>query len=443
MSYLDEVPFRMARSLDGDSGGENTLVTAPDIELPDCADILMSTMHDFSLERKVLYWVEVASQQQTSRHRVTSEVVPTAPPCWLLLVDPTDSYGGRARDGAVRRCISLSAADGSYGHTKGRGALSDTESETWHSEEDEYSEDDEYSSTSWEENDKDEKVSRRRNAGRGVPLRPAFYQTRPKTSPGLLEPPPENNSHCPASPDRSKQRRSMVIFNNMKNELEAARKKLAALVHPLNKAVGESREVPVPRPLPQRPRTSCSVTNGPATDASRLGTLVTAPPAAATSIPPIKQHKPTVPSLSPYACLPPASTPARPLSSHRSQPDSAADLLSALSQEERDLIEPVIALGYPTRKAILTLQKTGKQSLSQLLSYLGACDRLLKQGYEEGQVEEAMEMFQYSEKKAAEFLHLLAQFNDMGFQQNEIKEVLLLCGNQREKALEELVMKAQ
>lgn len=44
MSYLDEVPFRMARSLDGDSGGENTLVTAPDIELPDCADILMSTM---------------------------------------------------------------------------------------------------------------------------------------------------------------------------------------------------------------------------------------------------------------------------------------------------------------------------------------------------------------------------------------------------------------
>lgn len=37
--------------------------------------------------------------------------------------------------------------------------------------------------------------------------------------------------------------------------------------------------------------------------------------------------------------------------------------------------------------------------LLQFLSYLSACDRLLKQGYEEGQVEEAMEMFQYSEKK--------------------------------------------
>ncbi|XP_075570678.1 ubiquitin-associated protein 1-like [Pelecanus crispus] len=447
MSYLDEVPFRTVRSLDGDSGGENPLITAPAIDLPDCADILMSTMHDFSLERKVLYWVEVASQQQTSRHRVTSDVVPTAPPCWLLLVDPADSYGGRARDGAVRRCVSLSAADGGYGHVKGRGALSDAESETWHSEEDEYSEDDEYSSTSWEENDKDEKLSRRRNTGRGVAPHPSFYQSRPKTSPGLLEPSLENGSRNPASPELSKQRRSMVIFNNMKNELEAARRKLAALVHPLNRAATESRGVPVPRPLPPPPCTSRSVKYGPAPHTSRLGTLVPAPPAVAAPIPPLKRHKPTVPSLSPYTCLPPASTPAstpaRPLSSHRSQQDSAADLLSALSQEERDLIEPVIALGYPTRKAILTLQKTGRQSLSQFLSYLGACDRLLKQGYEEGQVEEAMEMFQYSEKKAAEFLHLLAQFNDMGFQQNEIKEVLLLCGNQREKALEELVMKTQ
>ncbi|XP_069722491.1 ubiquitin-associated protein 1-like [Phaenicophaeus curvirostris] len=441
MSYLDDIPFRTTMSLHGDSGEENILITAPAIELPDCTDILMSTMHDFSLERKVLYWVEVASQKQTSRHQVTSEVVPTAPPCWLLLVDPTESYGGRTRDGAMRRCISLSAADSSYGHTKGRGALSDTESETWHSEEDEFSEDDEYSSTSWEENDKDEKVSRRRNSGRSVPPNPSFYQARPKTSPGLLEPSPENVNHNLANPDPSKQRRSMVIFNNMKNELEAARRKLAALVHPLNRATTEKRGVPVPRPLPQRPCISRGVKYGPAT--AQLGNLVPVPPATAAPIPPIKRHKPMVPSLSPYACLPAASTPARPLSSHRSQPDSAADLLSALSQEERDLIEPVIALGYPTRKAILTLQKTGRQSLSQILSYLGACDRLLKQGYEEGQVEEAMEMFQYSEKKAAEFLHLLAQFNDMGFQQNEIKEVLLLCGNQREKALEELVMKAQ
>ncbi|XP_061854995.1 ubiquitin-associated protein 1-like [Colius striatus] len=439
MSYLDEVPFRTARSLNGDSGAETPLVTAPTIELPDCTDILMSTMHDFSLERKVLYWVEAASQQPTSRHRVTSEVVPTAPPCWLLLVEPSESCVGRARDGPMRRCISLSAADG---HGQGRGGLADTDSESWFSgEEDGYSEDDEYSSTSWEENDKDEKASRRRNSGRSMAPHPGFYQTRPKTSPGLLQPSPEIRNHSSASPDPSKQRRSMVIFNNMKNELEAARRKLAALVHPLNRAATESRGVLVPRPVPQPPPTTRSAKYGLSLDVSQPGASVPAPPAA--PIPPITRHKPTVPSLSPYTCLPPAAAPARPLSSHRSHPDSAADLLSALSQEERDLIEPVIALGYPTRKAILTLQRTGRQSLTQFLSYLGACDRLLKQGYEEGQVEEAMEMFQYSEKKAAEFLRLLAQFNDMGFQQNEIKEVLLLCGNQREKALEELVMKTQ
>ncbi|NXC44556.1 UBA1L protein, partial [Penelope pileata] len=380
MSYLDGVPFRTARSLKGDSMGESSFIDAPAIDLPDCTDILMSTMHDFSLERKVLYWLEAASQHQTCRQQLTADAVPTAPPCWLLLVDPAEgreTAGSRARESAVRRCVSLNAEH--------------------------------------------------------------FQQIRPKTSPGLLEPPSENGFKA-ASPDPGKQRRSMVLFNNMKNELEAARRKLAALVHPLNRAMSESRGAPTPPVCPQRSRSNRNIRFGPAADVSCTGSLVPAPPAApASSMPPIRKHKPTVPSLSPYTCLPPA----RPLASRKAQPDSASDLLAALSQEERDLIEPVIALGYPARKAILTLQKTGRQSLGQFLGYLRACDRLLKQGYEEGQVEEAMEMFQYSEKKAAEFLHLLAQFNDMGFQQNEIKEVLLLCGNQRDKALEELVMKRQ
>ncbi|KAJ1079217.1 hypothetical protein K5549_018145, partial [Capra hircus] len=126
----------------------------------------------------------------------------------------------------------------------------------------------------------------------------------------------------------------------------------------------------------------------------------------------------------------------------QSQPDSA-DLLSALSQEEQDLIGPVVALGYPLHRAIVALQKTGRQSLSQFLSYLSACDRLLRQGYEEGLVDEAMEMFQFSESQAGEFLRLSEQFSDMGFQQDRIKEVLLVHGNRREQALEELVACAQ
>ncbi|KAM8804371.1 ubiquitin-associated protein 1-like [Eudromia elegans] len=451
MSYLDGVPFRAARSFEGDAAAESGLVSAPAVSVPDCGELLVSTMHDFSLERKVLYWLEAASLQHAGGHGATSDVLPSAPPCWLLLVDPHDGYGaaaenkeasGRGKDGGagacpVRRSVSLSAAA-----EGGRGAPLDTESEAWLSEEDEDSEDDEASSTSWEENNREESAVRR-PAGRAW-----LHQARPRTSPGLLEPTLESSCRKAASPDPARQRRSMVFFNNMKNELEGARRKLAALVHPLNRAYAEKKQafsVSSPHQHPRGNRNlryrSAGACPGPLTPAPPC--RAPCAPASAASMPPIRQHKPTVASLSPYACLPPASAPTRPLASRRAHPDSAADLLAALSQEERDLIEPVIALGYPTHKAILTLQKTGKQSLSQFLGYLRACDRLLKQGYDEGQVEEAMEMFQYSEKKAAEFLHLLAQFNDMGFQQNEIKEVLLLCENHREKALEELMTQRQ
>lgn len=44
--------------------------------------------------------------------------------------------------------------------------------------------------------------------------------------------------------------------------------------------------------------------------------------------------------------------------------------------------------------------------------------------------------------QAAEFLHLLNQFHEMGFQQNAIKEVLLVHENHRERALEELMSSA-
>ncbi|XP_035520748.1 ubiquitin-associated protein 1-like [Morone saxatilis] len=119
--------------------------------------------------------------------------------------------------------------------------------------------------------------------------------------------------------------------------------------------------------------------------------------------------------------------------------DSAAELLSALSQEERELLETITERGYPLRTAILALQKTGYHSPEKILKYLMATDRLCKLGYDEAQVEEALEMFQNCESKAAEFLCLLTQFNEMGFQQSAIKEVLLVHENHRERALEELM----
>lgn len=42
--------------------------------------------------------------------------------------------------------------------------------------------------------------------------------------------------------------------------------------------------------------------------------------------------------------------------------DSAAELLSALSQEERELLETVTEKGYALHTAILALQKTGYRS---------------------------------------------------------------------------------
>lgn len=66
-----------------------------------------------------------------------------------------------------------------------------------------------------------------------------------------------------------------------------------------------------------------------------------------------------------------------------------------------------LARWAPERSCTLCLQGWINPGflLVQFLSYLGACDRLLKQGYEEGQVEEAMEMFQYSEKKVRSGWH--------------------------------------
>ncbi|XP_063758808.1 ubiquitin-associated protein 1-like isoform X2 [Eleginops maclovinus] len=119
--------------------------------------------------------------------------------------------------------------------------------------------------------------------------------------------------------------------------------------------------------------------------------------------------------------------------------DSAAELLSALSQEERELLGTITERGFPLHTAILALQRTGYHSPEKLLKYLVASERLCALGHDEAQVEEALEMFQNCESKAAEFLRLLTQFNEMGFKQSAIKEVLLVHENHRERALEELM----
>ncbi|XP_042327994.1 ubiquitin-associated protein 1-like [Sceloporus undulatus] len=455
MNFLEDVPFKMTISFVDASMGEENFVHAPEFEMPNCSDILMCTMHDFSLEKKVLYWIDSASREGIRWYQVTTDIVPTAPPCWLLLVDSKENLsdgdkapGNKVKGMApVRRCVRLVTAAETF---RNQNQSTDQVDEDFHPEE--CSEDEEPSSTTSAESDGEERPPS--DDANPIPnTLPRFLslpQGRPKTSPGPLSTPVE--SDCP-KPPLLKQRQSMFLFRSMKNELEGAKKKLAAFMHPLNRTSTESTLASRAFSLHQRSRSSRNLRYGPSSDLSRMGTLTPTPPStpccsprpltAAGVVPPVQKHKPTIPSLSPYSCLPPLPGIQRPLGSHKANLDSTTDLLSALSQEERDLIEPVLALGYPIRRAILALQKTGKQSLGQFLSYLSACDKLLIQGYEEAQVEEAMEMFQNSEKKATEFLHLLVQFNDMGFQQADIKEVLLLCENHRDLALEELMTRTQ
>ncbi|XP_062868591.1 ubiquitin-associated protein 1-like [Trichomycterus rosablanca] len=150
--------------------------------------------------------------------------------------------------------------------------------------------------------------------------------------------------------------------------------------------------------------------------------------------------KPEVITQSPCLDFNMFPVPQRPLGSH-AVADSSVELFSALSPEECRILEAVMDCGYPLRTAIVALQKSGRRRPEQILSYLVAWERLCGLGYDEAEVEEALEMFQNCETKAEEFLLLLTQFHEMGFQQDTIKEVLLVHGNHRERALEELMMR--
>nr|XP_020839135.1 ubiquitin-associated protein 1-like [Phascolarctos cinereus] len=410
MSYLDGVPFRVSKSF----MVEWEPTTASNFCVPDCRELLLGSMHDFSLERKVLYWLEAATRQEMSWGNEAPGMA-TAPPCWLLLVD------------------SLDTSSAAEAEQQEDGEKNSTQLGSWKCGEDGFTEEEEE-----EEEEEEQEEEEEDSSPKEMPSPSSFRGPRPFLEKGYTS--------SPGSPSLGHRRRSLDIFHNVKNELEGVRRRLSLLLPPLSRAASPERRLAAKSlALYHRFRNNRTMTStAPVLDVPPPAPPTTPPrPSTAGCIPPIWSHKPTVPSLSPYSCLPPCPGTPSPLSSDNSHPDSTADLLSALSQEERDLIEPVLALGYPLRRAVLALQRTGRQSLSQFLSYLSTCDRLVKQGYSESLVEESMEMFQYSESKASEFLHLWEQFSDMGFQQDRIKEVLLLHENHREHALEELMTRAQ
>ncbi|XP_068131089.1 ubiquitin-associated protein 1-like isoform X2 [Hyperolius riggenbachi] len=343
MNYLDDVPFKIHDGLAPVSlhGEEDS--NASNISVPDCSDILMHTVHDFSIERKVLKWVRGMSGRNTS----TSDIGPTAPPYWMM--HDGKGFLPKRRSSPQRPCVpvrksrSMSVPDVNPCHPRSsRGIAESLDRNERIFEEDGYSEDDEYSSS-----EESEMEARRREArARSCKSPQPQWSHRPRTSPFVPSPP----SRCCCSRDESppsqmKKRKSITTSHSSRSELEVANKRIAALVHPHKEHQSQQHYRSnccghILSPTPPPPSTCCCPKR----------------PYSAGSIPPIRCYKPTNTSLNPYACLPPT---------RQCHSDCSGDVLQALSQEERDVIEAVTSMGYPLRRAMIALQKMGGQSLDQ------------------------------------------------------------------------------
>ncbi|XP_044212875.1 ubiquitin-associated protein 1-like isoform X1 [Thunnus albacares] len=392
MNALEDVPFQTPL---GPLREEVQLVTGPDLTIPDCHRILQETEYGFNLEK----WI-VTRQQPVCQ-------APSCPPYWMMFSSPqvTHRVSRRGSDPWVSprpRSHSLNSADTRWLHHRTvKFVISDSE------DEDGYNEDNEGSSTE----DTRHLIKIRERPRSAAPRDRVSRVKDMHRGPSI--------HHCkPDSPQTLRGHRGSLT------SLQDFRQPLRAL---------EQHRSQQGSPLPPGQK-NCKKRQRPLGSVGRKFSL-NAPPAG--------------PSPSRLQQQRPSS--AGPVVKNRRQKalrtggsrgvffDSAAELLSALSQEERELLETITEKGYPLRTAILALQKTGYHSPEKILKYLVASDRLCELGYDEAQVEEALEMFQNCESKAAEFLRLLAQFNEMGFQQNAIKEVLLVHENHRERALEELM----
>ncbi|XP_026166860.1 ubiquitin-associated protein 1-like [Mastacembelus armatus] len=390
MNALEDVPFHTPV---GALMENMKMVTAPDMSTPDCPRILRETEYGFSLEKWILSGEQPVSQ------------APSCPPYWLMFSSPQESRRACCRNGDVLapclrpRSHSLNSADAQWLHHRTvKFLIPDTE------DEDGYYEDNEGSSTE----DAPQRIKNRERPRNTVPkdmhLAPSTRHTKPASPQSrrgyrdtLL-----SRQDCRQPLQALEQHRSQqvsLVLQGQKNSQKNSKKRQRSLGF-----VGRKYSQNTPPALPspsglqqQRPSSAGPVVKNRRQKALRTG------------------------------------------GSHGVFFDTAAELLSALSQEERELLETITEKGYSLHTAILALQKTGYRSPEKILKYLVASDRLCELGYDEAQVEEALEMFQNCETKAAEFLRLLTQFNEMGFQQNAIKEVLLVHENHRERALEELM----
>ncbi|XP_021092729.1 ubiquitin-associated protein 1-like isoform X2 [Heterocephalus glaber] len=307
MSALDDVPFKVPRGF--------VVSTEPlaelELSVSACRELLLGSMHDFSLERKALFCTEAAIRGH-GPYQCGALGAASAPPAWLLLLSPDSG---------------LAPPLAEPGPQEPPG--------------------DEQEAAAGEEKDASSASEGERDPG--------------SSRPG-----------SPATPEPARRR---SLLGRLSGSSLAARPRALLRSFRGHHARSLCGAPAPPEPAPQPPPPAPALPPRPAT---------------AGAMAPLRSHKPTVSSLSPYTCLPPLRGTPQPLNSYRSHPDSAADLLSALSQEEQELIGPVVALGYPLGRTIVALQKTGRQSLSQkeLRKQLERKREKLKREEEEEKIEE-------------------------------------------------------
>ncbi|XP_022048585.2 ubiquitin-associated protein 1-like [Acanthochromis polyacanthus] len=385
MNVLEDVPFQTCL---GPLEEEVQLLTAPDITEPNCLQIMKETEYGFNLERWIL-----TGQQPVCQ-------TPSCPPYWMMFSSPQESHrvGRRSSDPWTSsprpRSHSLNSTDPRWLHHRTvKFLISDSD------------DDDEEGSSTEDAPQPPKSRERPRSTAPKDPisrvkdmhLGPATHHCKPD-SPQTLR------GHRGSLPDCRQPLRALEQHRSQQcSPLHHSQKNSKKRQRSLSSGGRKySQNTPPAGPSPSRVQQQRPSSAGPVVKNRRKKVLTTS-------------------------------------GSRGVFFDSAAELLSALSQEERELLETITEKGYPLRTAILALQKTGYRSPEKVLKYLVASDRLCELGYDEAQVEEALEMFQNCESKAAEFLRLLTQFNEMGFQQSAIKEVLLVHENHRERALEELM----
>lgn len=102
------------------------------------------------------------------------------------------------------------------------------------------------------------------------------------------------------------------------------------------------------------------------------------------------------------------------------------------------VVKHITDMGFPKSRVIRAVQKLGADG-KKVVEHLCSVQSLVEKGYKAEQAETALHLHDQSESRALQFLELVAQFRDLGFDEEIVKEALLRTNNDRDRALDFLV----